>query len=504
MNDAKRKQFDELKLNRPDAILLFRVGDFYETYEEDAVSVSEVLGITLTKDSDGCNMAGFPHHALDTYLPKLVRAGKRVAICDQLDDPETKKLAQRGITDPVTPQEPEPETETDSSPATDDEPETEREPVSFCVDTDELADALKLLERVVPRNPNLPVLTSYKMELADDYLTITATDTDIWLTMQVIATGLTGNTVFLLPAAGLAKLVAGLKDRNDELEVEVGSRSITLKHSAGYVTIDLADSATTLPDAPATEFIPRHFSPSLDQTDLFSWLNTFSQYTADDDLRPTMSGVRIDCDDKRTELVATDGRVLCLRTYPCALPEPFAITIPVAACRLIAALPDHDLTFAVSPDGEWLRLSTEGITMTVRLIPGRYPAYRQAIPPLDGYSTAVLPREPFTAALQRVVATRSESQCANTRIRQGRVEIREAGCTSGMTEAVKAECQTECSLGINAQYALNLMRLTEGLDGENVTMYYQAANKPVMWSVGAFTLLQMPMRFDESLYDDDK
>lgn len=86
MNETTKKQFDELKAKNPDAVLLFRVGDFYETYEDDAVTVSDVLGITLTKRG-GTRMAGFPHHALDTYLPKLVRAGQRVAICDQLSEP---------------------------------------------------------------------------------------------------------------------------------------------------------------------------------------------------------------------------------------------------------------------------------------------------------------------------------------------------------------------------------------------------------------------------------
>ena len=102
------KQFFELKAKHPDAIMLFRCGDFYETYSEDAVTASEILGITLTKRANGqgktVEMAGFPHHALDTYLPKLIRAGRRVAICDQLEDPKTtKKLVKRGITELVTP-----------------------------------------------------------------------------------------------------------------------------------------------------------------------------------------------------------------------------------------------------------------------------------------------------------------------------------------------------------------------------------------------------------------
>ena len=102
------KQFFELKAKHPDAIMLFRCGDFYETYSEDAVVASEILGITLTKRANGqgksVEMAGFPHHALDTYLPKLIRAGKRVAICDQLEDPKlTKKLVKWGITELVTP-----------------------------------------------------------------------------------------------------------------------------------------------------------------------------------------------------------------------------------------------------------------------------------------------------------------------------------------------------------------------------------------------------------------
>lgn len=103
------KQFFDLKAKHPDALLLFRCGDFYETYLQDAIDASRILGITLTRRSnggkgEGAEMAGFPHHALDTYLPKLVRAGRRVAICDQLEDPKlTKKLVKRGITELVTP-----------------------------------------------------------------------------------------------------------------------------------------------------------------------------------------------------------------------------------------------------------------------------------------------------------------------------------------------------------------------------------------------------------------
>lgn len=103
------KQFFDLKAKHPDAVLLFRCGDFYETYCDDAVVASRILGITLTKRNNGAGikgdeMAGFPYHALDTYLPKLIRAGKRVAICDQLEDPKlTKKLVKRGITELVTP-----------------------------------------------------------------------------------------------------------------------------------------------------------------------------------------------------------------------------------------------------------------------------------------------------------------------------------------------------------------------------------------------------------------
>lgn len=102
------KQYLEMKKKHPDAVLLFRVGDFYETFSDDAIIASEILGITLTRRANGAaqsvELAGFPHHALDTYLPRLVRAGKRVAICEQLEDPKlTKKLVKRGITELITP-----------------------------------------------------------------------------------------------------------------------------------------------------------------------------------------------------------------------------------------------------------------------------------------------------------------------------------------------------------------------------------------------------------------
>ena len=102
------KQYYSVKASHPDAVLLFRVGDFYETFGEDAILASEILGITLTRRANGAassvELAGFPHHALDNYLPRLVRAGQRVAICEQLEDPKlTKKIVKRGITELVTP-----------------------------------------------------------------------------------------------------------------------------------------------------------------------------------------------------------------------------------------------------------------------------------------------------------------------------------------------------------------------------------------------------------------
>jgi len=102
------KQYNSIKVKYPDAILLFRVGDFYETFGEDAVKASKILGIVLTKRANGSashiELAGFPHHSIDSYLPKLVRAGYRVAICDQLEDPKlVKGIVKRGITELVTP-----------------------------------------------------------------------------------------------------------------------------------------------------------------------------------------------------------------------------------------------------------------------------------------------------------------------------------------------------------------------------------------------------------------
>ena len=104
------KQFHELKSKHPEALLMFHCGDYYEMYEEDAVTASCILGITLTESKSGqgrdgkpIRMAGFPQRALDSYLPRLVRAGKRVCICDQLEDPKLTKTVKRGITELVNP-----------------------------------------------------------------------------------------------------------------------------------------------------------------------------------------------------------------------------------------------------------------------------------------------------------------------------------------------------------------------------------------------------------------
>ena len=101
------KQYNAIKTKYPDALLLFRVGDFYETFGKDAIVASNILGIVLTARNNGgskLELAGFPHHSMDVYLPKLVRAGQRVAICDQLEDPsQTKTIVKRGVTELVTP-----------------------------------------------------------------------------------------------------------------------------------------------------------------------------------------------------------------------------------------------------------------------------------------------------------------------------------------------------------------------------------------------------------------
>jgi DNA mismatch repair protein MutS len=100
-------QYNKIKAKYPEALLLFRVGDFYETFGQDAITAANILGIVLTARNNGSSkleLAGFPHHSLDTYLPKLVRAGQRVAICDQLEDPkQTKNIVKRGVTELVTP-----------------------------------------------------------------------------------------------------------------------------------------------------------------------------------------------------------------------------------------------------------------------------------------------------------------------------------------------------------------------------------------------------------------
>ena len=102
------RQYNQIKVKHPSALLLFRVGDFYETFGEDAIKASKILGIILTKRKNGSashiELAGFPHHSINTYLPKLVKAGERVAICDQLEDPKkTKTIVKRGVTELVTP-----------------------------------------------------------------------------------------------------------------------------------------------------------------------------------------------------------------------------------------------------------------------------------------------------------------------------------------------------------------------------------------------------------------
>ena len=102
------KQYNQIKARHPEALLLFRVGDFYETFGEDAIKTAKILGIVLTKRKNGAaatiELAGFPHHSLEVYLPKLVRAGQRVAVCDQLEDPKmTKTIVKRGVTELVTP-----------------------------------------------------------------------------------------------------------------------------------------------------------------------------------------------------------------------------------------------------------------------------------------------------------------------------------------------------------------------------------------------------------------
>ena len=127
-NEPLLKQYQEMKKKHPDAILMFRVGDFYEIFGKDAVEASEILGITLTRRMNGIDnrieLAGFPHHALDTYLPKLVRAGKRVAICEQLEDPKLTKTTKQRVVETVTPNQP---PKTEQKPVEPSKPESAKE-----------------------------------------------------------------------------------------------------------------------------------------------------------------------------------------------------------------------------------------------------------------------------------------------------------------------------------------------------------------------------------------
>ena len=128
-NTPLMQQYQEMKKKHPDAVLLFRVGDFYEIFGKDAVTASEILGITLTRRQTGIDsrieLAGFPHHALDTYLPKLVRAGKRVAICEQLEDPKLKKTPKQKVVETVTPNQ---QPKVESKPESKSKPESESKP----------------------------------------------------------------------------------------------------------------------------------------------------------------------------------------------------------------------------------------------------------------------------------------------------------------------------------------------------------------------------------------
>lgn len=148
-----QEQYDGIKQQYPDALLLFRCGDFYEAYNEDADEASKILNVTLTKREDGRHLCGFPYHALDAYLPKLVRAGKRVAICDQLEDPKLEKnLVKRGVTELVsagqeTASAPKTEQETEELKQTVEQPKQltlfEREPSDYILHyRDEVAKAI--------------------------------------------------------------------------------------------------------------------------------------------------------------------------------------------------------------------------------------------------------------------------------------------------------------------------------------------------------------------------
>lgn len=158
------KQYHELKAKHPDAVLLFRCGDFYETYEQDAEDISKILGITLTRrTNDYVSMAGFPYHALDAYLPKLIRAGKRVAICDQIEAPKTK-IKNRGITEIVSPA-PQPEVEeaqeAEAQPAeAKEEPKTETKKVEDMT----IAELLNYVRKLEAENEKYQVL---QIELKD-------------------------------------------------------------------------------------------------------------------------------------------------------------------------------------------------------------------------------------------------------------------------------------------------------------------------------------------------
>lgn len=523
------QKFNQLKEKHPDAILLFRCGDFYEAYSGDAVATADILGITLTKRSDnGLQMAGFPYHALDTYLPRIIRAGRRVAIVDE----EALNVDDEPVPEPceiVTPAEPteldkaleaggEQEAETEeeeTAPVKDveddeeEEPETEEpERLLAKVETSsrELLSKLSVLEKALPRNASLPICETIRLSLANRVCHLHTADTAGIYTSAALRAAYTGeDCATCIPAKGLAKVVRTLNGQN--LEIEVHTRHIVLKYVGGQIALG-TKSAKDFPTMPETEQTAGNMLHVHDVTK--DWLRAAVKrslpHIANDEVRPVMNGVHLTTHDGQLDVIATDGRKLVLTTRPYE-GTGFSGTMSKPCAEMYLAMADQvaDIEFGSKYIG--LHCSDFDMFYTQPAPDLRFPNYLAVIPK-DCDKVVNIAKSDLVSVLNRILALADGPKTASLRVEMSSLELR--SYVSDMFEAqirdrifVNSDVSEPMIIDFASEILLSLL---SDIDCDKVNLRMIAPNRPALLSGDGeednITRLCMPIATTGEAYQD--
>lgn len=509
-----KEKFRELKEREQNALLLFRSGDYYETYEEDAVTASEILGITLTT-TDGVKSAGFPYHALDSYLPKIVRAGKRVGIIDgdvlveKVQPQEEEKAEEEEEATQPIPAAEEPDDDSDSD-EEEEEEETAEEPERILAKVEtssrELLSKLSVLEKALPRQASMPICETIRLSLENRVCRLSTADTEGIYTNAVLRAAYSGeDCATCIPAKGLAKVVRTLNGQN--LELEIHTYHVVLKYVGGQIELG-TKSAKEFPAFPdATEIAGETLRIHDVTKDWFrAAVKRALPNMSTDAIRPVMNGVRVNVTEGRMDVVATDGRrlVLTKKEYAGSKLEG---TLSKACAEMYLAMADQvtEIQF-----GKYITLHCSDYDMLFKQPADpevRYPNYINVIP-TDCDKVVNVAKSDLVSVLNRIVTFADGAKAASIRVEMSSMELR-----SYVTEMFEAQIRDRIFVNSEISEAFifdlsseMLLGLLSDIDCDKINMKIAAPNRPILLAGDGeednITRLLMPIATTGEAYKD--